>query len=339
MSVAVLLAAVAMPFGPAQAAPGPRAFPLGESFGGAVADGALFYRSRRGRRGVIRRLDLDSGAKTVVYTAPDRRTHISRLQAGGDRVAFELVSDRMRLFGMRADGTGVEELVRARDFERRDCGSLVRLLDVSSSAEVLYEHTVIPCWSHRGNRRILANGSDSRTRKLDRRPTGKVYIPSGPPFRKLAGDQFLTWGNRTVRVVDLASGRVRRFRPPDRRTRFAEPDVAADGRLLLHYFRFMGRGRPPRETIRLVGASGAARVVHRTRRAFGQARFCGERPVLSTSTRRRRLRLTVLDPPTEVFAGVLARADLDSSCDARHFVHMTIGAKHGERAYVHTLPG
>ena len=273
----------------------------------------------------------------MVYTAPDRRTHISGLQAGGDRVAFELVSDRVRLLVMGADGTGLDELVRTSDFERRDCGSMVRLLDVSSSGEVLYEHTVIPCWSHRGNRRILAKGTDSRTRTLNRRPTGTVYIPFGPPFRKLAGDQFLTWGNRIVRVVDLANGRARRFRPPDRRTRFAEPDVAADGRLLLHYFRFMGRRRPPRETIRLISASGAARVVHRTRRAFGQARFCGERPVLSTSARRRRLRLTVLDPPAEVFAGVLARADLASSCDARHFVHMKFGA-HG-RAYVHSLPG
>jgi hypothetical protein len=127
MSVAVLLAAVAMPFDPAQVAPGPREFPLGENSGGAVADGALFYRSRRARRGVIRRLDLESGANSVVYTAPDRRTHISGLQAGGDRVAFELVSDRVRLLGMGADGTGVDELVRTRDFERRDCGSMVRL--------------------------------------------------------------------------------------------------------------------------------------------------------------------------------------------------------------------
>jgi hypothetical protein len=114
--------------------------------------------------------------------------------------------------------------------------------------------------------------------------------------------------------------------------------VAADGRVLLHQFRFMGKRRFPLETIRLTGASGPGRVVHRTRRVFGQARFCGERPVLDTFTQRGRLRLTVLDPPMEVFEGVMHGPDVESSCDARHFVQVTISGDDDERAYVHALP-
>jgi hypothetical protein len=60
MSVVALLAAAVMP--------------LGSAHDGVVTDGSLYYLSYHGHRGTVQRLELDSGVKSTLYTAPDRYT-------------------------------------------------------------------------------------------------------------------------------------------------------------------------------------------------------------------------------------------------------------------------
>jgi hypothetical protein len=311
---------------------------VGGAHGGVVTDGALIYQGDAGARGTFERLELDSGARTRLYTAPDRRTAISGMDAGGGRAAFETTSRQTRIFTMGATGANLQELAHGRDYDYRDCGRALDLLDVSSSGEVLYDDVAVPCATHRGRRSLRAFSPATGTRTLSSHPARSVFLSFGPPFRQLAGDQLVTWGPRLVRVRNLATDRVRRFRVPDRLTTFREPAVAEDGRILLDRFRSMGRDRPPRQTIRLVSPSGGPKVVHRTRHAFGQARFCGDRPVLQTFTLARRLRLSLLEPRVLVFDGLMPRRDLDASCDARHFALLTVGRDEGELVYVHELP-
>jgi hypothetical protein len=139
-------------------------------------------------------------------------------------------------------------------------------------------------------------------------------------------------------VRDLATGRVRRFVPRARFGAFGEPAVAADGRVLLVEFRDLRGSRFPLQTIRLVRPGGASEIVHRRQRVYGQPHFCGDRAVLHTFNLRGSLRLTLLDPPATVFEGVMD-PDVAASCDAGHFVLLTLNAgDDGELAYVHELP-
>jgi hypothetical protein len=326
MSVAVLAAAWA--------------FQIGTGYGGVVTDDALIYQSGERNRSVIRRLELDNGLQSTLYSAPNRRTAIDRMRAGGGRVAFSTVSRGVRILAMDAQGRNLEEVARGRDDGRGECGTAVRLLDMSSSGEVLYEHAEVRCATHRGRYTLRARDAAGTVRTLLSRPATRVFLGAEPPYRQLEGDQLITWGNRLVRVRELATGKVRRFVPPDRLTTYGEPAVHPDGRILLSEFRFMGRGRLPRQTITLVEASGASRVVHRRQGAYGEARFCDDRPVLHTVTRRGRVRLRALDPPVTVFDGVMRDSDLQASCDARHYVLLTVGSDRarGERAFVHELP-
>ena len=139
-----------------------------------------------------------------------------------------------------------------------------------------------------------------------------------------------------MRVRNLAGGEVREFTPPGLLTSFGEPYVAADGRVLLHEYRHMGQDRRPRQTIRLVRGSGRGRIIHRTRRNFGEARFCGDRPVLTTwAPRGGHIRVTVVEPPIEVFDGTERDLYGERSCDAHHWASLS---EDGERAVVLDLP-
>jgi hypothetical protein len=90
-----------MPLGPAQATP-PTEFPVGDAHNSVVTDGALFYLSSRNGLGTIRRLRLDSGQNSTVFTAPNRRTHVSDVDAGGGR--------RLRAPGLREHGQASRRL-------------------------------------------------------------------------------------------------------------------------------------------------------------------------------------------------------------------------------------
>jgi hypothetical protein len=212
---------------------------------------------------------------------------------------------------------------------------MLRLLDVSPTGELLYDDVRVRCSSHRGRHRVVAYGSRARTLVSSR--TRTLFVTAGPPWHQLVGDQLVTWGDRLVRIRNIATGRVRRFHTANQLSSFGEPAVSEDGRVLLDQFRHMGEGRFPLQTIRLVSASGMSRVVHRMQRVYGQARFCGDRPVLHTFNQRTRFNLRVLEPPAEVFEGRL-EPDTYASCDARHFVLITIGAGPGDLAYDFALP-
>jgi hypothetical protein len=322
MSVAALMAATV--------------FQLGSAHSGVAVDGGLVYLSDAHRRTVIRRLDLETGERTLLYTAPDPRTPIVDLQAGGGTVVFQLAGSVKRVYRMSARGEGREQLFAPRDYVR-DCGRVIRLRDVSRSGTLLYEDVTVPCRTRRGRYRLRTLDSANHGHTLTRRPARSLFLSDGVPFHQLSGEQLVTWGDGIVRVRDLSTGRVRRFRPADRLSDFSEPDVAADGRVLLSEFRHMGRGRFPRQTIRLVSASGKSTVVHRRQRVYGDARFCGDRPVLKTFDQRGRLRLSLLAPLVPLFDGRHER-DVEASCDTGHFVLVTIGHDPGELAWVHPLP-
>ena len=316
-------------------------FPLGSAYGGEVTDGALIYQGEGHEGSVIRRLQLDSGMRSTIYAAPNRRTSVFRMEAGGGRVAFESGPQGVRILTMDARGGQLVEVARSRDDGRGVCGGSARLLDVSSSGEVLYESTTVPCPSRRGRYTLSAQSADGTLRTLLSRRVRRVYLRDQPPFRQLEGDQLVTWGDRLVRVRDLATGRVRRFVPRARFGAFGEPAVAADGHVLLVEFRDVKRTPFPLQTIRLVRPSGASEVVHRRQRVYGEPHFCGDRAVLRTFNQRGRLRLSLLDPKVPVFEGVMDPEAL-ASCDARHFVLLTVdtggGDDDGERAYVYALP-
>lgn len=313
-------------------------FQLGPAHGGQVTDGALIYLGEAPGRTVIQRLELDSGLESTLYTTPNRRTTMGRMEAGGGRVAFELVPRGTRILTMDARGGPVEEVIDARDDGRGVCGSSARLLDVSSSGEVLYEGAKVSCRTRRGRYTMRAQNAAGGVRTLVSRRVRNVYLGGlQPPFRQLAGNQLVTWGHRLVRVRDLATGRVRRFVPRARFGTFSEPAVADDGRVLLDEFRDVTGSTFPLQTIRLVRPGGASEVVHRRQRVYGSAHFCGERPVLQTFNQRGRVRLSLLDPPAPVFEGVM-EPDVTGSCDAGHYVFLTISGGQNERAIVHALP-
>jgi hypothetical protein len=318
MSVAALLAATVFQFG------------MGHD--GVVVDGGLVYRDASHGRSVIRRLDLETGARTLLYAAPHRRTPIVDMEAGGGTIVFQLAGAVKRVYRMGARGAGLKQLFGVRDHGAR-CGRVIRLRDVSTGGELLYEDVTVSCRTHMGRYRLRTLDPENRARVLRTHRMDDLFLTDGPPFHQLAGEQLVTWGDRIVRVRDLTSGRVRRFRRASRLSSFSEPDVAADGRVLLDEFRYMGRGRFPLQTIRLVDAAGGSTVVHRRQGIYGAARFCGDHAVVYTFSRRRRLRLRVVDPPLEPRLG-----DSYATCDGRHFVLATVGEDDGDRAYVYALP-
>jgi hypothetical protein len=313
-------------------------FSVGAGYGGEVTDGTLIYQSGHRGRSVIERLELDSGLRSRLYTSPNRRTIVTRMRAGGGRVVFEASSRGVRILAMDAGGVPVEEVAEGREDRPGICGSTTRLLDVSSSGEALYERATVGCRTRRGRWRLHAQAADGTVRTLLSRRARDVYLGDlQPPYRQLAGNQLVTSGDGLVRVRDLDTGLVRRFVPRDRLSTFSDPAVAADGRVLLSEFRFMGRNKPPLQTIRLVKPGGESTVIHRRQRVYGEPRFCGDRATFHTFSQRGRLRLSLLDPPALVFEGVLD-PDVTASCDAGHYVFLTISGATSERAYVHELP-
>ena len=337
MSVLALLAAAVVPIAPAQAV-----HDVGHGHTGEVAGSSLVYLDAERGRGVVRRLGLDSGTLTTLYAAPDRRTQVGSLEAGGNTAAVETVSRDagIRLIVIDAE-TGARRTIARGRHDLTGCGHRIELLDVSPAGAVLFREATVRCGRRSGVMRVRMHHPEHGLRTLVRRRVEDTFFSSGPPWYVLGSDLLVTWGDRVVRVRDLSSGELRRFTPPDLFTSFSEPQVADDGRVALGEFRFMGRNRPPRQTIRLLGPTdggGDGRVVHRTRRAFGDLRFCGERPVLRTLTRRGVFRLRALDPPVDVFTGRI-EPDGEGSCGPRHWVWQTISGNARESAFVYALPG
>jgi hypothetical protein len=342
MSLAALLLAAAIPSGAAD--PGATAeFVARGSFDGATTAGALFYPTTHSHRWAIERLDLVSGEKKIVFTTGDRRTFIRGVLAGGGRVAF--VTDRFRrasrLYVMDASGGAITEIARGRSVGRRLCGRAFKLADVASTGEVLFQDAMSSCTRpYRGTLRVRVFDPAIGIRTLTSSPRTDVFISDGPPFRRLAGSQLLTFGDRVARVRDLESGAVRRFRTRAPRYLFGEADVAPDGRVFLSVWRSFANG-PPSQTIRLLGPGDRGlqgSVVHRTRTDFGIASFCAGRAVLFTQSQRGRFSLTMLEPRFAWRTGVFPDPDLTTTCEDRYVVTPRDSAG-PDRVFTYDLPG
>ena len=328
-----------MPVGAAQSSQPVEVVARG-SFGGQVTDGALFYPVFTNGRTGINRLELSTGERRRVYTAP-RGVDVFGLEADGGRVGFQTDdrAHRHRIYLMDAASRAALQLAHGRIYERRDCGHDLKLHDVSPAGELLYEETIVPCDGKRGTLAVRAYDPATGTRTLRSRRMKFAPISQGEPSRRLAGDQLLTAGESRARVRDLSSGAARQIRSLGARSSMQALDVAGDGRVIVHDWR--GVRDRPEETIRLMRAADSGRggaVVHRTRRAFGEARFCGSRAVLFTITKRARYRLSLLDPAAPLAEGVLPDADTETTCDAHQFVVTTVAPRRADRAYVFTLP-
>ena len=339
MSLTALSAALALSITPAQA--DARAeFAAANSFGGVATSGGLFYATTPAGRSAIRRLDLTTGAIRTLYIAPDRRTYVSSLSASGGRVAFQTERGRYEsaVFGMDAATGAVVELASGRARDRWVCGRAVKLDDVSPAGDALFEDVTVLCSTRRGRLLVRAHGP-SGERTLVSRPADAAFLSQGEPHRRLAGEHLLTFGRRLARVRNLASGATRRLRPLTRRSQFGSVELAADGRVLLDEWR--GLAHLPEQVVRLVGSGGRGRageVVHRSRSAFGEARFCGAHEVLYTVRGRGRLRLRLLDPPSTLAEGLLPDANAEGTCDDAHIVMTVARPRRVDRVYVYDLP-
>ena len=342
MSLSALLLAAAIPMGVAD--PGATAeFVAPGSSDGATTAGALFYPTTHSRHAAIGRLDLVSGATKIVFTAGDPRSSIRGVLAGGGRVAF--VTDRFRrasrLYAMDASGGAITQVVRGHSVGQRLCGRAIKLDDVASTGEVLFQDAMSSCTRpYRGSLRVRVFDPAIGIRTLSTRPRTDVFLSDGPPFRRLAGSQLLTFGDRVARVRDLGSGAVRRFRTRAPRYLFGEADVAPDGRVFLSVWRSFANG-PPSQTIRLLapgdgGLHGS--VVHRTRTDFGIASFCAGRAVLFTESQRGRFSLTMLEPRFAWRTGVFPDPDVRTTCEDRYVV-MPMDSRGPDRVFTYDLPG
>jgi hypothetical protein len=344
VSLTALLAATAIASGAAD--PGATAeFVAPDSFGGVTTAGALFYTTTQSQHAAIRRLDLVTGETRIVFTAGDRRTDISALQAGGGRVGFEteLGLRASRMYAMDASSGAVTEVARGRSIGRRPCGREFKLDDVASTGELVFQDVTSSCTRpYHGKLRVRVFDPPIGIRTLSSFPRTDAFISDGPPFRRLAGSQLLTFGDHVARVRDLESGDVRRFRTRGPRFHLGDADVARDGRVFLSVWGSAFPGAfPPLQTIRLLGPSDEGlegSVVHRTRSDYGTASFCGGRAVLYAQNQRGRFRLTLLDPRFSWKTGVLPEPDVETACEDRFVATVMVGGGQPDMVFTYELP-
>jgi hypothetical protein len=326
----VLLAALAVAPATAVAAE-PRSVQAGALFPGVVDGGAIVHSEARS----IRRFDLATGMDTVVYRIPrGSRYRISDFDAAAGRIGIELEAGFSRSAARIVDtNTGVvTRIPSGRYDELRVCGRSVKLDEVAPSGQVLVTEASLSC-AGRGPNTVVGRGRPGRltvkaygrasTRTLVARPTVDPFLSDGPPYRSLAGDQFMTVGDRMVKVRDLSTGRTRRLRTLRRGESLVGAAVGPDGSVLIGEFRRIPGHVRPREIVRLAGPKQEGRagaIVHDTTSFYTEPRFCGARPVLFSSTPHGRYKLALLRPPTLLASGVLADSEADVSCDASTLV-------------------
>jgi hypothetical protein len=114
-------------------------------------------------------------------TAPDRRTYVSDLSAGGGRVAFETERGRYEsaVFAMDAETGALVELGRGRARDNWDCGRAFKLDDVSPAGDVLFEEATVPCSSRRGRLLVRADGPSGERTLVSRRADALSTLVEG----------------------------------------------------------------------------------------------------------------------------------------------------------------
>jgi hypothetical protein len=276
----------------------------------------------------FRRFDLVTEEDPVVY----RRPRNPRFRVGNWDVAAGVIGVQLETFDRTSvliidSITGAVRHVRGgHTSENTGCGRSVRLDDVSPSGEVLISTARVPCPDGTGRLTIAAHGAAS-TRNLGSRRIRSAWQSSDMPLRQLSGDHLLTIGERRARVRDLQTGRVRHFHLHAAFADFGGGAVASDGRVLLEEWSFRPPSDVPRQQIRLydpVGGMADGRVVHSSRRLFGQPLFCAERPVVFSTGRRGRYELERPDTGALLATGVIPDFEYAQvSCDSNTLVAIT----------------
>lgn len=305
-----------------------------EAAGGEIGGGALFYHDSLAARSTVVRFDLATGARAVLYTAPDRRAGVTELEVGGGSLAIEVRSSLRRTKVLRLDPlTGdAAVLARGRNYLGRDCGDGVKLEDVSDAGDILVTSATVPCGGRRGALRVRAFRGSGPPRILVRRPTSVAFVSDGT-HRSIEGTQLLTWGERRARVQDASTGKVRRFAVRGKRRALGPVGVDARGRVLLSESVF--RAGRLHQRVRMIGSGD--RVVFSSADVgdgYAEARFCGGRPVIHVH-RRRYERISLLDPPLLLRQGRATTADPRITCDGNQYV---VVDGDDPRAFVYDLP-
>jgi hypothetical protein len=135
--IAAAFAFVVAPAGAATVVSGQVALPV-------LQNGSVYYvlYHRSGASSVVRK-DLTTGVATTLLTTP-ARTVITMMRGGGGRLAIETSllgqlteTSQVIVFELAAGTSSVIATGTYRDPEREDCGTYVRLRDVSDGGEVL----------------------------------------------------------------------------------------------------------------------------------------------------------------------------------------------------------
>lgn len=134
----LLSLAVAVSPGAAVAEPRPVPLPVDVSSGDLDAGAPYFSDERRGRS-TVERFDLETGERTIVWAAADRRASIGGLETGGGRLAFELGRglDRTRVLALDPLRRSPSLIDSGRSFQRDDCGRSVKLEHVSETGDIV----------------------------------------------------------------------------------------------------------------------------------------------------------------------------------------------------------
>jgi hypothetical protein len=312
----------------ARAAPARQSLVLPEAVAGrpALVGGTLFYVVRTRRQETVKRLDLATLQVTPAYKQRASSAGLGAVRSGGGRVAVE-VDDIDPRGGF---GTKVVELDPAggaprtvakgllRNSRRRNCGTEVRLEDVSQDGALLVDTAAFGCGRRARARHVLrryAAGPPLPVRRWFDKPNDE----SGQ--WRLSAGRLLESNERDVRIGDLAGGATRRIRRSARGFLITWADLDAGGHVVIAELRF--RGRTTREIVRVSapGDPGGQRILLDAHAIQSEPRFCGERLVEQRVSRTNQELLVYDDPagaPRLAFSTPRQSSDLEIhlACDA-----------------------
>jgi hypothetical protein len=291
----------------------------------AVVGNSLFYLSDTRTEEVVKRLDLTTGQRARVFGRRSGAYSLGALRAGGGRVAVE-VDDNSPRGGLGSavvelDPTGAPPHTLARGVlrTRARCGLQVSLEDVSQDGAVLVDRTTIECSRRARDRHVLERYGIGPPTELVR--WVERSGDEGPAWR-LAATRLLKTTEHGVRVTDLVTRQIRRFRPSRRGSVLGFGDLDSSGNLTIAQLRF--RRRSMHEVLRLLRPTdslASGRVLFDGRTSGSEPRFCGTRLVehrVSPATEELFVHDDPFGPPRQIFSSTRPGAtglDLELGCD------------------------
>jgi hypothetical protein len=351
---ALTAAAVAI----APAAPAGAASTTTRTVGGYVLqpriDGRfLYYRSQSKGHDALKRLDLATGHRTVLYRTGAQASTITDLRAGGGRAAIgvsQVGGSRLIPSSVRAfDSEGRQTLVASGRYrmshdnvDDADCGTIVSLKDVDDDGSVLTQEAANACPAAKGTAALVLHSMTGGRRILRELPIEDSFALIGDEEQiQIAGDHLLEWVEELAFVTDLRTGSTKRIKPYHRYAGFQDLSLSADGALLVNELRFITQRRFE-FNLRLVAppdAERGGRRVYRSRRTPALGALCGDAIVIySLDGRRQRVRIRdrQLRPIAPSVFGPAIRGDLeDPTCDADR---LAVVSSRGGRATIRLFP-